>query len=214
MRKIFYLCGMMLLCMDMMAQIDPYDQNWNTIVYDDFDEPNRQFNNSFQEPLGKWISFVPSLWPSGVTKWGENQSGQVTCEHQIYQWNHCIFDDGIYDGAHGVLKLNAQFKSETPILCNDPTYPYDIPPRSPAFNNLSYHCDSNHQWLYYYSGMIESLPKDTTAGDNIRTNNLPSPRFRYGYFEIRCKLPVHEGAFPFKYLYGYRSTVFFQKMLR
>jgi len=68
MRKIVYLCVIMMLCLNVMAQIDTYDQNWRTVVSDDFDEPNRQFNNSFQEPLGKWIAYAHSLWPSGVTK--------------------------------------------------------------------------------------------------------------------------------------------------
>jgi hypothetical protein len=39
MKKIIYLCAMMLLCLNMMAQIDPYDKNWDTIVFDDFSTP-------------------------------------------------------------------------------------------------------------------------------------------------------------------------------
>lgn len=183
MKKFLYLCVTLLLSTNLMAQIDPYDRNWDTIVSDDFNETNRQFDSSFQEPLGKWLAFVPSLWPSGVTK---------DDTHQIYQWNHCIFD-----GANSVLRLNSQFIRETPILCIDQSY--DIPPK---IYSLQYHCDSNHNQLYYYSGMIESPPQDTTA----KTKNLPPPRFRYGFFEIRCRLPIHEGAFPAFWLWDADPT--------
>lgn len=175
MKKFIYLCGMMLLCLNMMAQIDPYDKNWDTIVYDDFDLPNREFDSTFQEPLGDWISFVPCL-KSGVTK------GNY---HQIYQWNYCDID-----AAHSELRLNSLFIRDTPILCNEQPYYYKLPPAT--YNNISYHCNNDCPYLYYYSGMIESPPQDISE----KTNNLPPPHFRYGYFEIRCKLPIHEGAFP------------------
>lgn len=175
MKKFVYLCGMMLLCMNMLAQIDPYDKNWDTIVYDHFDLPNREFDSTFQEPLGNWISFVPCL-KSGVTK------GNY---HQIYQWNYCDID-----AAHSELRLNSLFIRDTPILCNEQPNYYKIPPTT--YNNISYHCNNDCPYLYYYSGMIESPPQDISE----KTNNLPPPRFRYGYFEIRCKLPIHEGAFP------------------
>ena len=206
MKKFVYLCGMMLLCMNVMAQIDPYDRNWDTVVFDDFDEPNRQFDRTFQESEGKWISFSPSLWPSGITKWTVID-GRVLCDHQIYQWKNCVFDDGIFDGANGVLKLNSQFISSTPIQCNDPSIPYDIPPASPAYNNITYQCDTEHQWLYYFSGMIQSpLSEPETKSDN-----LPDPLFRYGYFEIRCKLPVHEGAFPAFWLWDSMRDQYYEE---
>lgn len=198
MKKYIYLCSMMLLCLNMMAQIDPYDRNWDTIVFDHFDEPNRQFDTSFQEPLGKWISFVPCLWPSGVTKWGRNQFGNVVCDHQIYQWCHCVFD-----AANSVLRLNSNFIRDTPILCDEQLDYYRLAPRD--LYNISYHCDDNHKALYYYSGMIESPPQDTSVSGQ-KTKNLPPPRFRFGYFEIRCKLPIHEGAFPAFWLWDVDSA--------
>lgn len=36
MKKIIYLCAMMLLCLNAMAQIDPYDKNWDTVFIEDF----------------------------------------------------------------------------------------------------------------------------------------------------------------------------------
>lgn len=198
---------MMLLCLNMKAQIDPFDKNWGTIVFDDFDQPNRQFYNTFQETEGKWISFSPSLWPSGVTKW-TTKNGTVFCDHQVYQWNYCVFYDGLFDGANGVLKLNSQFKSSAPIQCYDPNYPYYIPPQSPAYNNILYHCDYDHLWLYYYSGMIQSpLSEPETKSDN-----LPNPLFRYGYFEIRCQLPVHDGAFPAFWLWDSKNNNYYEEI--
>jgi len=60
-----------------------------------------------------------------------------------------------------------------PLQCGD----YDIPPGK--------NCDSNHQTLFYTSGKIETDVK-----------------YLYGYFEIKCSLPIHEGAFPAFWLYG------------
>lgn len=188
MKKFIYLCGMMLICMDIMAQIDPYDRNWETVVFDDFDEPNRQFDSTFQEPLRKWISFCPRLHPSGITK----RNGSSLFYHQIYQSNHCSID-----GDNGVLKLFSDFIGEEPVLCDEQPNYYYLPPHS---FGKSFECDQLHDKLYYYSGMVESLPGgygDTADIIEFDNNNRSLPgRFRYGYFEIRCKLPVHRGAFP------------------
>ena len=167
MKKFVYLCSMLLLCLNMMAQIDPYDQNWgNEPVFSDyFDESNRQFNNTFQEPLGQWISYSNAAWPSGVT---------MPTTNQVYQWGNCQFDS-----TNEKFIINCWYEPNSPIQCGS----YDIAPLS------GWHCDSTHQVLYYYSGMIET----------------PSPLFRYGYFEIRCKLPIHEGAFPAFWLYDEES---------
>lgn len=158
MKKIIYLCAMMLLCTDIMAQIDLNDKNWGSgpVFYDNFDEANRQFDNIFQEPLGKWISYSKGAWPSGVTKPSTNQ---------VYQWGNCQFDS-----SHETMNINCWYEPNSPIQCGS----YDIGPLSGG------HCDYTHNELYYYSGIIET----------------PTPMFRYGYFEIRCKLPVHKGAFP------------------
>ena len=166
MKKFIYLCGMMLLSLNMMAQIDLNDQNWDTVLYDNFDETNRQFDNTFQEPLGKWISYSKGAWPSGVTKPTTNQ---------VYQWWNCSFDPN-----DKIIKLHCQYEPISPIQCGS----YDIAPLQ------GWHCDYSHQSLYYYSGMIET----------------PTPMFRYGYFEIRCQLPVHKGAFPAFWLWDAKDS--------
>lgn len=208
MKKIVYLCGMMLLSINMMAQIDPNDRNWEVVVFDDFDQPNRQFDSTFQEPLGKWISFSPRLYPSGITQFGINKkTGDTIFYHQIYQWNQCIID-----GSDGNLKLSSKFVRNTPIRCGElPPWKYCLPPSSFGKN---YWCDPLHSKLYYHSGTIESLPggydkkssNDANSGDE---KSLPG-RFRYGYFEIRCKLPVHRGAFPAFWLWDAQDSTYYE----
>lgn len=180
MKKFIYLCGMMLLSMNMMAQIDPYDRNWGNgpVFSDNFDEQNRQFDNTFQEPLGKWISYAHCLWPSGVTK---------KKMMQIYQW-----DKSIIEAENSIIRLNSNYIRSTPITCNEQLY--TLPPNTFGVN---YQCDPNNNELYYYSGMIESLP----------TN-----KFRYGYFEIKCKLPVHHGAFPAFWLWDSQKNEYYEEI--
>lgn len=75
-----------------------------------------------------------------------------------------------------VLKIVDTLVSLTPLQC---LVDYSLPPFK--------QCDtsSNIPPLYYYSGNIESLEK-----------------FRFGYFEIRCKLPVHPGSCAAFWLFG------------
>ena len=95
-------------------------------------------------------------------------------EHQVFQRSQCHFDSN-----SGLIKLVSDYVSPTPMTCND----FELPD--------VYWLDCDDQilqdekiWLYYYSGAIE-------------TNRS----FRYGYFEIRCKLPIHRGAFPAFWLF-------------
>jgi len=38
--------------------------------------------------------------------------------------------------------------------------------------------------------------------DVLNSNDQPSGQFKFGYFEIKCKLPVHKGAFPAFWMWG------------
>lgn len=60
-----------------------------------------------------------------------------------------------------------------PMHCGD----YDLPPGKT--------CDAQHQTLFYTSGNLQTTTK-----------------FLYGYFEIRCSLPIHKGSFPAFWLWG------------
>jgi hypothetical protein len=195
MKKFIYFCGMMLLSLNMMAQIDLNDKNWDTIVFDDFNDLNRQFDNTFQEPFMKWLSFTPSLFPSGVTK----NDG-----HNIFQWNNCVID-----GNDGVLRINSNHISNTPITCSQPLS-YYIPP---ACFGRWFWCDSSHSSLYYYSGVIESYPI-VEQGQSHYDKDWPHllGQFRYGYFEIRCKVPIHEGAKSSFWLWGAYPNRFYEEI--
>ena len=205
MKKFAYLCAMMLLSLNIMAQIDPYDRNWDTIVFDDFDQPNRYFDNTFQDSESLWISFCPRLYPSGITRFSRDGNGNINCSHAVYQWKNCIFD-----GNDGVLRLNSKFKGYTPMLC--PNHPYQIPP--PSFGR-SFWCDPNHEYLYYYSGTIESLPivgtKTTIDKDGNEWPKLYG-RFRYGYYEIKCQIPIHEGAVSSFWLWDAQDDDYYEEI--
>jgi hypothetical protein len=134
MKKFLYLCVMMTLSLSLMAQIDPCDRNWDTIVLDDFNNNawNTWYNWQITHPSGRYYTFIPD-WPSGVSR-GES-------EHQVYQRENCLFNNTctlrfvtIYEGG----------PDNTPLLCGD----YDIPPGKT--------CDTSHHTLYYTSGKIET----------------------------------------------------------
>lgn len=189
MKKFVYLCAMMLLSMNIMAQIDPHDRNWKVVVFDDFDDTTLQFDNTFQQPDNgqwRWIAFSSRSDPSGVTKW--HTSNIKLRYFHAYQWNHSII------GKHeniGVMKLFSDFKQEEPILCGDPNQ-YDLPPFT--FGKY-WTCDTQNTGVRFYSGMIESMPlsRDPIAKGDQKNNHYHG-MFRYGYFEIRLKSPVHRGC--------------------
>ena len=75
MKKIVYLCVMMLISLDMTAQIDPYDRNWDTIFIEDF-SGNRSWSNLWEDQDANspshvpiWKCFVDALWSDGVTNY-------------------------------------------------------------------------------------------------------------------------------------------------
>lgn len=148
------------------------DGNWISTPYfkDNFNYPNRQFDQNFYDPKDKWLAYAVCL-SSGVTK---------SSTHQIYQYNRCVFDD-----AAGVIKLNASWIQDTPIQCGS----YALPPNK--------NCDYNHQSLFYKSGMIETPPWR---------------KFKYGYFEIRCKFPYHPGSFPAFWLWGAETGQYYEEI--
>ena len=159
MKKFIYLCGMMLLSLNMMAQIDLNDPNWDTVFFDDF-TTNRSWRTS------DWYS-IPDLY------WKAHPGDHITHgkrEGQIYQYDHCQFDLN-----EGVIKLVSEFDANDSI----PAHHYDLP----DCMHGEYPTDTT---LFFFSGEIDVI----------------SMNFRYGYFEIRCKLPLHRGSFPAFWLYG------------
>lgn len=163
MKKIVYLCGMMLMTTNMMAQIDPNDRNWECVLNDDFNNNRWDTWDSWliSHPQGHYKAFIPE-WPSGVSR--------DSSEHQVYQRENCLFGN---DGSLRLVSVYEGGANLQPLQCGD----YDIPPEK--------NCDTDHRTLFYTSGKIETEAK-----------------FLYGYFEIRCSLPTHEGSFPAFWLYG------------
>jgi beta-glucanase (GH16 family) len=158
MKKFLYFCGMILLSMNVMAQIDPYDRNWDTIVYDGFSTPGRFWHHwSFCSNDGVWRAY-PGF---GVT------NGK---ELQVYQFDNCHFNDN-----DNVMELVSEFDEKDSI----PTHHYALP--SWMHNNYP-----DNDSLFFFSGEIDYYNEQMTDYG----------RFKYGYFEIRCKLPIHTGAFP------------------
>lgn len=162
MKKFVYLCGMMLLCMNMMAQIDPNDDNWECFINEDFSIARTWSNNHWQDScigLGHqslWRCFGHELWPSGVT------SANHHC--QAYRPQNAVFS------TDHTMKLIGEFKTARSMWCDVHYKPAPDP----------YHCNTplnQHQNIHYYGGMIETI-------DSVG----------YGYYEIECKMPIHDGA--------------------
>ena len=161
MKKFVYLCCMMLLNMNIMAQIDPYDRNWDTVVFDDFSIPGRTWTPwSFMSSDQQWRAY-PGF---GVT------NGK---ELQVYQFNNCVFNDT-------VMEIVSIFDEGNDI----PNHSYYLPSwMKPEHNGPGF---PDNDSLFFFSGEI----------DYYNEQMPDSGRFKYGYFEIRCKLPIHTGAFP------------------
>lgn len=170
MKKIIYLCGMMLLSMNIMAQIDLNDDNWECFIDEDFSGVrswDSHWDDTKNEPDYKplWRCFSYSNWNSGVT-------GDIR-KRSAYQKTNAVF------GSDNTMKLIGELKSQTPMRCDrnvisDNTY-------SPApWYKYCHFCDDEehqHPYVHYYSGKIETI---NPVG--------------FGYYEIECKMPIHDGA--------------------
>ena len=81
----------------------------------------------------------------------------------------------VFDDNNEMLLLVADYVSEIDLTCGDLEKPVG------GWCNIT---DAHH--IRYISGALESIDKS----------------FLYGYFEMRCKLPVHKSAFPAFWLWG------------
>lgn len=162
MKKFIYLCSMMLLSLNMMAQIDLNDDSWIPALQESFSVPGRTWIE------GTWLSS-----PDG--KWRATTSGNITHgtnEHQVYHYSNCLFND-----TDQTMELVAEFD-----------YTGDIPNHNYTLPNTVNEYPTGE--LCYFSGTMDCVQK-----------------FRYGYFEIKCKLPVHRGAFPAFWLWNGKEGV-------
>ncbi|MBR1513682.1 MAG: family 16 glycosylhydrolase [Bacteroidales bacterium] len=166
MKKFIYLCGMMLMTLNMTAQF--LDDNWNEIINDDFSDFVGWNQNSFIE-LSRFQGYQP-IWECFMR---DSFTGVTSDDrHQAYQ-THCAFLN-----ADNKMTLKAQYISNTSLICG---VDYSIP--------FGRQCsDNNHPFpndIFYYSGTIETKSK-----------------YWFGYYEIKCRLPVHQGTKTSFWLFG------------
>ncbi len=183
MKKIFYLCTILLMSMNMMAQIDPYDNNWDTLFIEDFSRM-RDWNNYWDDGgngyPALWKCFAYEYWHAGTTT-------DTIKHHQAFRKENAVFS------SDQTLKLHGEFVSALSLHCKDNTAGrlyYD----PASWNKYCHYCDNiqnEHKAIHYYSGMIETV--DTVG---------------YGYFEIQCKMPLHDGTNDSFWLYSNRSGVY------
>ena len=166
MKKFAYLCGMLLLSINMTAQIDPHDRNWDTVFIEDFSEV-RAWNDYWWcdrniDTVSLWRCFSNASWPDGVTT-------SVKKHRQAYQPGNAVFS------SDSTMKLIGEFKSQIPLRCGcDIGY-------CPAPWRTGHSCNSvdslQHPSVHYYSGTIETIQP-----------------VGFGYYEIECTMPTHDGA--------------------
>lgn len=94
-------------------------------------------------------------------------------EHQVYQRSQCVFDM-----TDSTMNLVSNYVGGPLIEAQ-----CEMPNGS--------HFRVEDTTLFFLSGWLDSY--DTDNGRD---------KFQFGYFEIRCKLPVHRGAFPAFWLWG------------
>lgn len=140
MKKILYLCAIMLITTDIIAQIDLNDKNWDTLFIEDFSVVRSWSSNKWQDgstdATSLWRCFASEYWPCGAT---------TAPEHcQAYQPQNAVFSND------HTMKLIGEFISENDLLCGEDYAPGPHP----------YHCDSTglqHPNIHYHSGMIETV---------------------------------------------------------
>ena len=105
------------------------------------------------------------------------------CERQVYQASQCVFDSD-----NGLAKLVADYIGPQ-ITCEDivkPTVPDTVKCEDWELDLFN---------IQYFSGALVSV----NYGNYYH-------KYKYGYFEIRCKLPVHQGAFPAFWLWDCKNA--------
>lgn len=158
--------------------------SFNMMAQIDLNDRNwkRSLHEDFTTPGRTWDSYSfkssDGLWRgypgSGVTHGNEKQ---------VYQFTQCRFND-----IDGTMELVAEYDADGRIPNND----YYLPSWMWISNGGYGYPQSNG--LNYFSGEVDYI--------NRQPRTPEKGIFRYGYFEIRCKLPTHQGAFPAFWLYA------------
>ena len=187
MRKKLYICVLLFMSLNVMAQIDVNDPNWECVLDDDFSSNSWETWDSWKirHPLYEtqienshiYKNYIAvgssSYYRTYIPEWKSGVSRSLK-EHHVYQRENCQF--GNNDNTMTFVSIYKGGADTIPLQCGE----YDIPPQ--------FTCDTSHHTLYYTTGKIESDVK-----------------YLYGYFEIKCSLPIHAGSFPAFWLFGGRN---------
>ena len=166
MKRIIFICGLILLNVNVMAQYYK-GSNYQVTFEDDFEERRYWDRATFRESKNKWQAY---LYGTDLTAGSTNRN--------VYQPSQCLFDT-----ENGMAKLVADYISPQ-ITCDDIIRPTGVL------------CDDGVLEAYktqYFSGALVSVNYENYYH-----------KYKYGYFEIRCKLPVHQGAFPAFWLWEHK----------
>lgn len=146
MKKITYLCAMLLLSINAMAQIDLNDDNWELVIYDDFTGAGRGWHQyNFKELTTP--THTEALWCCFPMGW---HCFVFTDDyhHQVYQPSQSVF-------TNGTLRLDSRYTGPNDLSCENGDFilPYGAD------------CDTCEPVdKHYLSGMIESLNNDFGFG--------------------------------------------------
>jgi beta-glucanase (GH16 family) len=176
MKKFIYLCSMILLSMNVVGQINDVN-NWLICFNEQFQGDRWWDRNTFTEQ---------SNAPNFSQRWDcmskEMWPYYVTTSersHQAYQRSHARFCND------QKMRLVAECKSPyAPLVCANGDY--ELPQNahcSYTYNGKYY---PPHTSIFYYSGTIETTQYDCW----------------FGYYEIKCQLPVHPGEGSAFWLFG------------
>lgn len=178
MKKYFTLGILVLSILYGKAQI--YDTFNYQILWEDQFTGNRSWNTStFIEQsndsgfVPRWECMLHEWWPYCVTTDKEKT-------HQAYQPSNTRF------GNDNKMRLVAECKScLLPLVCNSSSG-YIIPSNAYCSGTINGTYYPPHHTVFYHSGAIETL----------ENNNW------FGYYEIKCRLPVHDGEAAAFWLFG------------
>ena len=135
----------------------------------------KTFSDDFTVSGRSWY-----IWSSCPDKkWRGYPGSGVTSggDFQVYQYSNCQFFP-----SEGKMKLVAEYDSTNRIRNNQ----YELP----GWMGNNYPSPDN---LFYFSGDIDAR-RDSTVSDTTG--------IKFGYFEIRCKLPSNRGAHTAFWLHG------------
>jgi len=177
MKKTVILCSLIALSLNIMAQINLDEGRWQCVLDEQFDEGSSYWNWDTKRFLN-----------SGDYSWtGHMGTIAPSGEHQIYQLGNCQIST-----IDNTMHLVAYYDSAC-IHSNN----YSLPKWMLPSNGGKGYPDSEGR--LYFSGAMQYYKQRYVKNEDER-------KFLYGYFEIRCKLPVHQGAFPAFWLQSASKT--------